>query len=129
VTFSDVGSTPTASTNFQQLAVSHWQLAFVLKNSCSAPCREREPNYPHFLRVSKGFGFQSSLLAISAILAIRLILVLVLFRHIIFRKLPCPDFTLVGVGSVLYAADGFSFHVLAFCHQLFHAFRIVIASA
>ena len=58
-----------------------------------------------------------------------LIFVLVLFRHIIFRELARAHFALIGIGSVLHTADGFGFHVLAFCHQLFHAFRIVIALA
>jgi len=138
VTFSDVGSTPTASTIFQQLAVSHWQLAFVVsKNSCavlhaaSVSVSQTIPtsSAPSVPPCFKRFGFQSSLLAISEVSAIRLILVLVLFWHIIFRELPCPNFALVGITRVLNAADGFSFHVLAFFHQLFHALRIVIASA
>jgi hypothetical protein len=77
----------------------------------------------------KGVGFQSPLLAISAILATRLLFVLVLVRHIILRELSGSHFALVGVGGVFHTADGFRFHVLAFFHQLFHAFGIVIASA
>jgi len=58
-----------------------------------------------------------------------LVFVLVLFRHVILRELTRPHFSLIGIWSILYAADGFGFHVLAFFHQFFHAFRIVIASA
>src|ERR1043166_7720405 len=58
-----------------------------------------------------------------------LVFVLVLFRHIVLRNFARPDFALVSVGSVFHAAHRFGFHVLAFFHQLFHAFRIVIASA
>ena len=58
-----------------------------------------------------------------------LIFVLVLFWHIVFRELSGLYFALVGIGSILHAADGFSFRILALFDQLFHAFRIVIALA
>ncbi len=58
-----------------------------------------------------------------------LIFVLVLFWHIVFRELSGLYFALVGIGSILHAANGFSFRILALFDQLFHAFRIVIALA
>ena len=58
-----------------------------------------------------------------------LVAVCIFLRNVVFKHFPSTHFALIGIGSVLHAADGFSFHVLAFFHQFFHAFRIVIASA
>ena len=61
--------------------------------------------------------------------AFGLILVQILFRNVVFRNLPGSYLALVSIGSILYSAHGLGFHVLAFFHQFFHAFRIVVASA
>jgi hypothetical protein len=106
VTFSDVGSTPTASTTL----------------SCNPESR------------AAGEGplpARNSLSASSVPLRfnVLLVLVLVLFRNIVFRKLPGSDFALIGITGAFYAAERFGFHVLAFFQQLFHAFRIEIVAA
>lgn len=66
---------------------------------------------------------------ISVISGKSLVFVLVLFRHVVLRKLRCPHFALVGVARVLHAAYRFSLGILAFFQQFFHALGVVILSA